>query len=259
MTRYPALFFCVTLALCAFHANARATGVAALGDSITYGYGNPSLYSWTTALDELMPASYAYTLTKGTSGATLESFVAENTNGVRFYKPSTDIFIIMLGTNNAKPENQAAATANFVANYQAFIDVIMDNNSRNPSVYITTPPPAFANSFTIDPAFVNQNIDAMVTSLHGYRGTTVIDLNDDLMALFSANQSTYLQDGIHPTVAGDQVIAQAIYAAMIPEPAATTALLAGAALACACLRRRARIRCARSGEIIKPVKVGGGG
>ena len=204
---------------------AHAIGIAAFGDSITNGYGNAGAYSWTTALDDLLPASYTYTLTKGVNGATLESFIAENTNGVRSIKGTTDIFIFMLGTNNAKPENQANATANFVNNYKAFLDVIYDNNTRNPTVYVATPPPAFTNSFTIDPAFVNTDIDAMVSSLQGYRGTKVIDLNNGLMSLFSANQATYLQDGIHPTVAGDQAIAQVIYSAVIPEPATTTVLI----------------------------------
>lgn len=221
--------------------SARAIGVAALGDSITNGFGNAGDYSWTTALDPLLPEAYSYTLTKGVNGATLESFVAENTNGVLFYRSTTDVFIIMLGTNNAKTENQAAATANFTTNYRAFIDVILNNNSRNPSIYLATPPPAFANSFGIDAAFVNQNIDSMITSLDGYRGAKVIDLNDGLMGLFTANQSTYLQDGIHPTIAGDQAIAQVIQAAMIPEPAATAwlvSVLASAGLVCVRIRRR---------------------
>jgi lysophospholipase L1-like esterase len=233
--------------LFAVQPRACAIGIAALGDSITNGYGNSGAYSWTTALDELLPASYTYTLTKGTNGATLESFVAENTNGVRFVKSTTDIFIIMLGTNNAKPENQTNATANFVNNYKAFLDVIYDSNSRNPTVYITTPPPAFTNGFTIDPAFVNTDIDAMVSSLQGYRGTKVIDLNNGLMSLFSANQATYLQDGIHPTIAGDQAIAQVIYTAIIPEPSSTTMLVP--VLSCVavcgmrCRRRRIQSVC----------------
>lgn len=204
---------------------ANAVGVAALGDSITNGFGNAGGFSWTTALDTLLPESHSYTLAKGTNGATLESFVSENTNGVRFLKGTTDVFLIMLGTNNAKSANQSAATANFVNNYKAFLDVIYDNNSRNPSVFVMTPPPAFANAFGISEAFVNADIDSMVTSLAGYRGTKVVDLNDTLMSLFTAHQSTYLQDGIHPTIAGDQAIAQVIHAAMIPELAATTWLV----------------------------------
>lgn len=224
------------------HTPAHAVGVAALGDSITNGYNNAGNYSWTTALDALLPEAYTYTLTKGVNGATLESFAAENTNGVRFVKSTTDVFLIMLGTNNAKTENQAAATSSFVENYKAFLDVIYDGNTRNPTVFVMTPPPAFANAFGIDATFVNENIDSMVTSLAGYRGTKVIDLNDGLMSVFSGNQSTYLQDGIHPTIAGDQAIAQVIHAAMIPEVATTTWLVP--VLSCAalmgrfCLRRR---------------------
>lgn len=244
---FPKPLLCLLAAgvFVAWQAPVRATGVAALGDSITNGYGNAGAYSWTTALDPLLPDNYSYTLTKGVNGATLESFVAENTNGVLYYRSTTDVFIIMLGTNNAKTENQAAATANFTANYRAFIDVILNNNSRNPDIYLATPPPAFANTFGIDAAFVNQDIDSMVTSLSGYRGARVIDLNDELMGLFTANQSTYLQDGIHPTIAGDQAIAGVIQAAMIPEPAATTWLvpaLAGLALACVRFRRRHGVR-----------------
>ncbi len=226
MSMLPRIGFLIISAaiIVGVHAPAHATGVAALGDSITNGYGNTAAYSWTTALDALLPETYTYTLAKGVNGATLESFVSENTNGVRFYKSSTDVFLIMLGTNNAKPENQAATTG-FVDNYKAFLDVIYDSNSRNPSVFVMTPPPAFANSFGIDAAFVNENIDSMITSLAGYRGTRVVDLNDTLMSLFTTNQSTYLQDGIHPTIAGDQAIAEVIHAAMIPEPAATTWLV----------------------------------
>lgn len=220
-----------------------ATTFAVFGDSITYGYGNPGNYNWTTALDALLPPGDTFVLNSGVNGAVMDSaYVTNNTAGVIYARSRADVFIIMLGTNNAKTANQAAATANFVNDYKSFIDLIANNTTRNASIYVTTPAPAFANGFGIDPAFTNNQIDSMVTSLAGYRGTKVIDLNDELMSLFSGSQSTYLSDGIHPTIAGDQAIAQTIYAAMIPEPASAACLISAYAAAGALALRRRRRR-----------------
>lgn len=219
---------------------AHATSFAVLGDSITFGYGNAGNYNWTTALDALLPPADTYVLNSGVNGAVMDAaYVTNNRMGIISVRNTADVFIIMLGTNNAKTANQAAAVSNFVTDYKALIDAIANNTTRNAKIFVTTPPPAFANPFGIDASFANSQIDSLVTSLAGYRGTRVIDLNDDLMSLFTHNQSTYLQDGIHPTIAGDDVIAQTIYAAMIPEPATAGVFIpAFAAAGALALRRR---------------------
>ena len=158
---------------------------------------------------------------------------------------SSNIFIFMLGTNDSKLENQANATKVFVEDYKAFLDEIYEggNNPLHPLIYICTPPPVFktdAGSDAIDANYADSTgadagagITSMVLSLQGYDGAQVINVNGTQMSAFFASPTTnYVNndsDGIHPSLAGQQLIANEIQSVVVPEPG-TLGLLAAVGL-----------------------------
>lgn len=198
--------------------------ISVMGDSITFGYNltSPTLQNWEADLISLLSVSYTYgPLYIGELGATLQtspaagpSFTNDNANGINQAIAASDIIIIMLGTNDAKTANKSGTTANYVANYKTLLDKIRNTSTRQPIIYIVTPPPATTNGYTIDPTFLNTTVVSLVQSLNGYAGARVIDVNTALYNTFTGSPSTYLTDGVHPTPAGDQLIANVIATAM---------------------------------------------
>lgn len=220
--------------------------ISIMGDSITYGFGlpNPVTDNWTNQLKAKLPDSYSYNFVKGDSGKTLVrgypggSFVDLHYNSIVASKATTTTYIVVLGTNDGKTQNKANTISKFVNDYKGLIDLLVDGNVKNPRVFAATPPPVFANGISIEPDFTNNDIDAMVESLAGYKGTKVIDLNDILMPAYSANKSLYIPDNIHPSVAGGQLLADAVHGAIVPEPVGVG--LIGMACAGVFLSRRRR-------------------
>ena len=89
---------------------ALAAKIACVGDSITYGYGlsNPSQQSYPAVLQSLLGSQHTVG-NFGTSGCTLLKagdkpyWNDANFSASDAFKP--DVVVIMLGTNDAKPQN----------------------------------------------------------------------------------------------------------------------------------------------------------
>lgn len=81
----------------------------------------------------------------------------------------------------------------------------------------------------------------------------LINASDASGAIPGADPSQYLcWDGIHPTAAGHAILAQSMYAAVVPEPSSWVLLIAGLVPALAAVRRRRMPRFqagTRSGEL----------
>jgi lysophospholipase L1-like esterase len=238
----PGLF----AALALLSSPAKAQVICTIGDSITAGTDTGGV-SWANDLvSNDLPHTYSLN-NLAVSSTTLQIGAADGsacevTSNQTAYNSAIahdNIFIFMLGTNDAKTANQAGATANFVTDYKAFLNEIYQNgnNPLHPLIYICTPAPALTDSFTIDPNFVNSTgpdagagITDMVESLAGYDGAQIINVNAGLSSEFFADPSAYyVGDGIHPSLLGQQAIANFIASDItdppaVPEPGALSLL-----------------------------------
>jgi acyl-CoA thioesterase-1 len=105
---------------------ALAARIACVGDSITYGYGlaSPSQQSYPAVLQTLLGTQHTVS-NFGTSGCTLLKkgdkpyWNDANFGASDAFKP--DVVVVMLGTNDAKPQNWAYQ-ADFASDYGSMID-----------------------------------------------------------------------------------------------------------------------------------------
>jgi lysophospholipase L1-like esterase len=198
-----------------------AINISCVGDSITAGVGvnNPTLDSYPARLQKLLGTNYLVS-NWGLSGATLleqgdtpywHSVPWLSSHG-RSSATAPHIVIIMLGSNDSKPQNWVYGT-NFVSNYQDLIASYATNMFLpNPRILICTPPPAFNNGININPGIVATNISPLIRQLGTNLGLQVIDMQNLL-----AGHSEWFPDGIHPNVKGTAVMAAIVYTALLGD------------------------------------------
>jgi lysophospholipase L1-like esterase len=188
-----------------------ATKVACIGDSITAGAGlvSPGTDAYPAVLQSLLGSDYEV-VNFGHSGATLllsgdlpytaqAEYAASNS-----FDP--DVVVIMLGTNDAKPGNWAHES-DFEGDYA---DLIHHYESLGAFVYAVLPPPVYgAGCCWIQGSVVN---DAIVAHIHHVASAENVPIIDVFTAL--SNHAEDFLDGVHPTVAGDKILAQTVYDAL---------------------------------------------
>ena len=209
-----ALFACRSLAFaaafaCAFPAN--AAKIACVGDSITFGYGlgNPSSESYPAQLAQRLGS--AHTVQNfGVSGATLLK------NGDKPYWDETayassgtfdpDVVVVMLGTNDAKPQNWAKE-AEFAPNYA---ELIQHYRALGALVYVATPPPVYPpGAFDIPPDVVENEVVPLVHTIATDAGAPLVDVFTAL-----SGKASDFPDTVHPNATGAGLIADAVKAAL---------------------------------------------
>ena len=189
--------------------------VLCIGDSITYGQGvlgSRETDTYPAILAELLGDDYQ-TLNYGLCNRTLlstgnmpyvnEDFATES------LAEDAEIIIIMLGTNDSKPDNWNASLyeteyVTFVQNYQ--------NMTSNPDVYIMLPPRVFAepeNTGDCNNTLLTEEVIPAINRVAEQTGAKLIDL----YSVTEAHADWY-SDGLHPNAEGNQAIAEAIFKAM---------------------------------------------
>ncbi len=189
-----------------------------VGDSITAGVGVlgslVDIQSYPARLQQLIGTNYLVG-NKGYSGSTLL------TNGdlpyfgsATYYeslKFSPAVYVIMLGSNDSKPQNWVYGT-NFYSNYVDLIGVY-SNLPSQPRILICTPPPVFNNgAYAINPGIVATNISPIIRQLGSDLGLQVIDMQTLL-----AGHSEWFPDNVHPNAQGAMVMAAIVYAAVVGD------------------------------------------
>jgi lysophospholipase L1-like esterase len=189
---------------------AQAKLVACVGDSITYGSGiaNPAQDSYPSQLQRILqhydPSWKVQNF--GVSGATLLTkgdlpYVHQAAySNAQLCNP--DIVVIMLGTNDSKPQNWQYK-GDFVSDYEAMIDVFRGRPSA-PVVWICKCVPAFYVNYSIQPDIIRDEILPLIDRIGQEKNVPVIDLYTALA------DGSLFPDGIHPNVAGAGVMAQTI-------------------------------------------------
>ena len=189
--------------------------VACIGDSITAGVG--SKMAWPKMLQQMLGDKWEVK-NYGVSARTLLNKGDHPIEKEQKFKDALnlkpDVVIIMLGTNDTKPQNWKFKDE-FVADYKDMI-AQFDKADPKPRVYACHPPyvPGKGN-FGINEAGVLEQIpliDALAKELHA--GT--IDMHGALK-----DKDALLPDRVHPNIEGAPELAKAAYKKLTgkePEP-----------------------------------------
>lgn len=195
----------------------RVTGgrIAAVGDSITFGEGlDPDRReeeSYPGQLQGLLGSDYRV-LNFGYIGATVQdgsdSPYKETDAYAGSLRSDSTIVILMLGANDAKPQNWDADA------YESQLEELIALYRllpTHPAVYVATPPVAFENAARIQPTVIAEEIVPIVREVGARTGTPVIDV-------YSATRDhrEYFPDGVHPNRLGASVIAATVKDALVP-------------------------------------------
>jgi lysophospholipase L1-like esterase len=187
--------------------------VICVGDSITYGAGLDSSSrnrtSYPARLQESLGNEY-HVLNYGVSGTTLALSGDSPYQHHRAFRITRQvepaIVLIMLGTNDTKPQNWNAQV--YERQLVAFVNIYKALPSR-PEVYLMSPPAAFANNFGINQTIIEHEVAPIVLRVAKQTNTQMIDV-------FSATKDhpEYFPDGVHPSEAGHEVIAATVRVAL---------------------------------------------
>jgi len=205
---------------------AAQTRVACVGDSITEGYGlaTPGQEAYPAQLGALLGADYAVR-NFGVSGTTARKQGDKPYWNQAAYTQSTtfdpSVVLIMLGTNDAKPQNWDEAA--FAADYTALVEVYRDLGAR---VLVATPPRVFANgAFDISPSTVANELTPLVRELAPQIGAELVEV-----FIATEDHAEWFPDTVHPSREGAAAIASAFATAIQKSPQTDAAASATGAL-----------------------------
>lgn len=188
--------------------------ICCIGDSITYGTGvveRRDTDSYPAQLKELLGAQYEV-YNYGVSGRTLLHDTAKPYKDTGYLEAAAeqkpDIIIVMLGSNDSKPQNWNAAA--YREQYTALLHQLGEIGS-NPKLYIAVPPEAFAGedgktAYCIDNDVIRDEIKPIVEEIAEQTGAELID-----MYTATEGHPEYFMDGVHPNKEGNAALAQAAY------------------------------------------------
>jgi lysophospholipase L1-like esterase len=189
--------------------------VACIGDSITQGSGAVKGKSYPSQLQALLGDSWVVG-NFGVSGRTLLKkgdfpyWKEKAYQKALKFKP--DVVIIMLGTNDTKPQNWKHE-AEFVADYTELVKSFQALESK-PKVFVCRPCPVPApGNFGINEAGVTEQIERL-NALAAEMKLGVIDMHAAL-----ADKPQFLPDRVHPNTEGAGEMAKAAFAALTGKPA----------------------------------------
>ena len=187
--------------------------VLCIGDSITFGYGVRYTRwkdSYPAKLEKLLGPSYQV-LNYGISGATLQD-EGDKPYSKRFLKAARktnpEICILMLGTNDSKPQNWNAER--YEKELERRITEIKSFPS-SPMIHLMIPPAAFGTDskpalYGIRDDIIRDNISSIIKRQARLRNVGLVDLYE-----ITEDHPELFADGIHPNANGNKVIAQFIY------------------------------------------------
>lgn len=181
--------------------------IACVGNSITQGPGRDNPDSYPGQLQNLLGDSYSVK-NFGVSGRTLlrkGDFPYWNEPQFQEVKDfGPDILVIMLGTNDSKPQNWVHK-AEF---RQDYLDLIAEFKKTMPAdgkVYLIIPVPVSKDNFGITASIMNNEQRLMLLDVAHETNSELIDLYSPLM-----DRSDLFADGVHPNKEGLGIMAKTI-------------------------------------------------
>jgi len=193
--------------------------VACVGDSLTYGFGISgwARNNYPKQLGNMLGDGYCVN-NYGYSGRTASfsgdrPYVNEKlyTQSLNF---APEIVIIMLGSNDTKPENWKNKDA-YLADYEKIIKSYLELESVK-EVYIMSPTPVFKVDGK-EPYNINTEIVANEIYHTARELAEKLNLNYiDLFTIFK-DRAELFKDGAHPNAEGAKIIAETVRAAFFGE------------------------------------------
>ncbi|KAJ8603065.1 hypothetical protein CTAYLR_006659 [Chrysophaeum taylorii] len=198
--------------------SADRTVIACVGDSITYGGGDSKGYSYPFRLQESLGSSSFSVLNFGESGATVSPTVDQYQEKFSdtyedALESGADVFVIQLGTNDAKTKWWNATT--YRASMNAFLDTFVAL-PQVPKLVLSVPPPYvyYDDSWDdVNANAINAELPTIVPEIAKVRGIPYANNYKAFGGLENFNEDYYWlpYDGIHPNPSGYERIAWEIY------------------------------------------------
>lgn len=184
--------------------------VACVGDSITQGHGAGG-QPWPTQVGRMLGEKWEVK-NYGISGTTLMNSgdsPYQNQNAFAAAKASQpDVVVIMLGTNDTKPQNWKNFEADYRKDYADLVRQFSELPSK-PRIFVCNPPYiAKGGNWGINERDTKVQIP-VIASLANDKGLEVIDVHGAL-----EGKDSLIPDNVHPNAAGQTAIAGAIYTAL---------------------------------------------
>lgn len=186
--------------------------VACIGDSITYGAGvmdTRKTQSYPAYLQQLLGED-SQVINYGLGGRTLVSTGDWPYCEEEYYRSSiqqpADIYLIMLGTNDAKPMNWDKER--YLTELRAMVETYQKLDT-SPQVYLVTPPKCFGkvnDETDVDNDIIRKQVLPCIETVAEKTGTKVINI----YPMFALHP-WWIADYIHPGAKGNQHIAAYIY------------------------------------------------
>ena len=178
--------------------------VACVGDSITEGS------SYVHDLERLLGGNYSVgnfgTGFSSVSLATPKPYINQQVFvGAKNFHPN--IVIIMLGTNDARTDNQGLI-GNFSQDFKQLIGEFKTLSTK-PQVYLVVPPPILDNTLGLNSTILEQQVIPQIRQIANQTSTPLIDFHQEM-----ATHPEYFEDGVHPTVEGSAFIAEKVFEAI---------------------------------------------
>ena len=192
----------------------RPIRVACLGDSITYGAGveEREKNNYPKALGDYLGNRFEVQ-NFGRSGATMSRqgdlpyATTDEMKAADAFHP--DIVILMLGTNDTKPQNWKSKKF-FESETRAMIDHIRSSRPK-PKIWVCLPVPIYGNQWGITAETLDDGVIPALMEVANDMKAPVIDLNDSL-----TGHPEMFPDKIHPNAAGAGMMAKVIFQAIRP-------------------------------------------
>jgi lysophospholipase L1-like esterase len=186
--------------------------VACVGDSITYGARIHFRYhnAYPAQLGQLLGEKWNvrnFGVTRATLLKKGDRPYWEEPAFTSAQELQPHVVIIMLGTNDTKPQNWVHARE-FVADYVELIRTFAELESR-PRIWICYPVPAFSARSGIRDSVINPEVLSKIDQVAARTGCPIIDLYRPL-----SNKPRLFSDRVHPNAAGAREIATTIYTAL---------------------------------------------
>lgn len=181
--------------------------IACVGNSITQGPGRDNPGSWPLQMQAILGDAYEVE-NFGVSGRTLlrkgdyPYWNEPQFQEVKDFAP--DILVIMLGTNDSKPQNWKYASEF----RQDYLDMIAEFRKTMPvdgKVYVVMPVPVTKDNFGITASVMNNEQRMMLVEIAQAANAELVDLYTPLM-----DKADLFPDGVHPTAEGLGIMAKEI-------------------------------------------------
>ena len=197
--------------------------IACIGDSITYGYGvGPyrETDSYPALLQDKLGKERYRVFNFGLNGRCVlhngEEPYFKETAFSESLKLNADAYVILLGTNDAAGYNFEGAGPSGV-NFKKDLEALVDSYRIlpfHPKVLLLVPPEAIAFDRSEFAEEVCHNLDETirpaVKEVAQEKGVALVDLYP-----LTYGHPEYLVDSVHPNKKGDEVIAEAVYRALL--------------------------------------------